>query len=78
MEDFPLAVCDSRTMELDDLVECDHIRKKFTGATFYVHYNPNQMWYYLSQQRPEEALMLKIFDSEEGIEGKRELARRFL
>ncbi|PVH88887.1 methyltransferase CmcJ [Cadophora sp. DSE1049] len=71
VEDFPLAVCDSRTMDLDDLVECDHIRKKFTGATLYIHFNPGQKWYYLSQQKPNEALMLKIFDSQEGIEGKR-------
>ncbi|KAH7409369.1 methyltransferase CmcJ [Cadophora sp. MPI-SDFR-AT-0126] len=44
VEDFPLAVCDSSSMELDDLVECDYIRKKVTGATLYAHFNPNQKW----------------------------------
>ncbi len=27
-------------------------------------------WYYLSRQRPDEVLIMKIFDSEEGVEAK--------
>lgn len=75
VEDYPLAVCDSSSMFEDDLIECDHIRKRFTGATFYAHFNPEQKWYYLSQQRPDEALLLKIFDSEDSVKGKRESTR---
>ncbi|KAH9212213.1 methyltransferase CmcJ [Leptodontidium sp. 2 PMI_412] len=71
VEDFPLAVCDSSSMEPGDLTECDIVRKQFTGASLYAHFNPQQKWYYLSQQTPNEVLMLKIFDSQEDIEGKR-------
>ncbi|KAH9224645.1 hypothetical protein DL95DRAFT_452396 [Leptodontidium sp. 2 PMI_412] len=63
VEDYPLAVCDSSSMALDDLIESDLIRKRFTGATLYAHYNSNQKWYYLSRQRPDEALIMKVFDS---------------
>lgn len=57
------AVYDSSSLALDDLIESDHIRKRFTGATLYAHCNSNQKWYYLSRQRPDEALIMKIFDS---------------
>ncbi|KAL4916865.1 hypothetical protein BDW62DRAFT_202359 [Aspergillus aurantiobrunneus] len=29
----------------------------------YLHFDPAQHWYYVSRQRPEEVLLLKIFDS---------------
>ncbi|KAH7333288.1 methyltransferase CmcJ [Rhexocercosporidium sp. MPI-PUGE-AT-0058] len=70
VEDCPLAVCDNSSMEPGDLVECDFVRKRFTGATLYAHFNPQQKWYYLSQQTPNEVLILKIFDSQGDIESK--------
>ena len=58
-------------MQAEDLMECDHIRRRFTGATLYGQYTPGQKWYYLSRQRPDEALIMKMFDSEEYVRAKR-------
>jgi hypothetical protein len=60
-------------MKEEDLVECDHIRRRFTGATFYAHHSPGQKWYYLSQQSPDEVLLMKMFDSEEKVDAKRNI-----
>jgi len=42
VEDYSLAVCDPTTVAEDELVECDHIRKRFSGETIYVHHSENQ------------------------------------
>jgi len=64
VEDYPLAFCDPSSVPSCDLVECDHVRRKFKGANMYMHFNPQHKWYYLGQQRPEEVLFLKMFDSD--------------
>ena len=76
VEDYPLSFCDGSTMQAEDLMECDHIRRRFTGATLYGQYTPGQKWYYLSRQRPDEALIMKMFDSEEHVRAKRKKRRR--
>jgi len=53
-----------------DLVECDHVRRKFKGANMYMHHSPGQKWYYFGQQQPEEVLLLKMFDSDPTVEAK--------
>ncbi|KAF2790169.1 hypothetical protein K505DRAFT_221899, partial [Melanomma pulvis-pyrius CBS 109.77] len=60
---WPLAVCDTRTVRIDDLVTTDTVRRKYTGETFYAKFNPEQRWYYMPNQDPDEVLLLKIFDS---------------
>ena len=64
VEDYPLAVCDPSSVLADDLIECDHVRRKFKGANMYSHFSPGQKWYYMGEQRPEEALLIKMFDSD--------------
>ncbi|KAK3320222.1 hypothetical protein B0T19DRAFT_488379 [Cercophora scortea] len=63
VQDFPLALCDGSSILEEDLVECDHIRRKFFGATMYAAYRSTQRWYYLSKQRQDEITLIKIFDS---------------
>jgi hypothetical protein len=67
VEDYPLTVCDATTMPLSDLARSDQIRGKYAGETYYGHFNEAQKWYYLGQQREEEAYLMKIFDSDEGV-----------
>ena len=33
------------------------------AGTFAVKYNPNHQWYYLSNQTPEEVILIKCYDS---------------
>ena len=55
-------------MPRDDLAECDQVRKKYFGATDYVHYRDTHSWYYLSDMLPNEAFLLKIFDSKQNVD----------
>ena len=64
VEDWPLAICDSRTVREEDLVETDHVRRHYTGSTLYLMHNPDQKWYYMSSQGKSDVLIFKNFDSD--------------
>ncbi|KAJ2987498.1 hypothetical protein NUW58_g4472 [Xylaria curta] len=68
VEEWALAVCDGTTVEPDDLVETDSVRQGSISTNYYVKYAPEQEWYYLERQTPDEALIFKHFDSEPGIQ----------
>ena len=63
--DCPLAVCDGSTIRPEDMVEADHVRRHYTGSSLFALHNPEQMWYYMSDQMPHEAVLMKLFDSED-------------
>lgn len=67
VEDYPLAVCEADSVTEDDLLECDHIRKKFIGSTVYLTHRDGYKWGYLSGHRSDEILIMKMFDSEDGV-----------
>lgn len=71
VEDYPLAFCDPCSIPDQDLVECDHVRRKFKGATLYAYYNEAHRWNYLGNHSPDEVLLLKMFDSDPSIKAKR-------
>ncbi|KAK3377157.1 hypothetical protein B0T24DRAFT_656821 [Lasiosphaeria ovina] len=66
VKQWPLAICDARTVQQSDLVAADHVRKHYTGETYYVKQSPGFVWHYLSNQLPYEVLLFKNFDSLEG------------
>jgi hypothetical protein len=59
----PLALCDSRSIALDDLVPSDLIYRDKVGETYAFVFNPQHRWYYFPNVTPEEYLLLKIYDS---------------
>jgi hypothetical protein len=61
--DAPLAVCDSRTVDPQDLVPSDLVYRERVGETYSVTWNPAHRWYYAPQMRSDEALLLKIADT---------------
>jgi len=63
LRDAPLALCDARTIDLDDLVPSDLVYKERVGETYSVTYNPKHRWYYAPELRRDEALLLKIADT---------------
>ncbi|KAI1415842.1 hypothetical protein F5Y13DRAFT_177940 [Hypoxylon sp. FL1857] len=65
--DWPLAFCDARTVSDSELVECDHVRRRYIGSTMYLLDRPQHSWYYASNQTPEEILIFKNFDSSEDV-----------
>ena len=61
--DSPLALCDARTVEFEDLVASDLIFPDRVGETYAVTYNPAQRWSYIPGMTPAEALLIKCYDS---------------
>ncbi|TVY78522.1 Aspirochlorine biosynthesis protein N [Lachnellula suecica] len=63
LEDNPLAVCDSRSVDMADLVPADRIIPTRAGEVYYGRYNPSQKWYWLDKMTPEEPYMMIMYDS---------------
>jgi hypothetical protein len=61
--DSPLAMADGTTVAPDDLVASDLIYPNRSGETYSVKYNPNHRWFYFPEMTPDEALLLKCYDS---------------
>jgi hypothetical protein len=61
--DAPLAVCDAASVEQNDLVPSDLVYMHRVGETYSVTYRPSHRWYYFSEMRSDEALLLKCYDS---------------
>ncbi|PCH36585.1 hypothetical protein WOLCODRAFT_157290 [Wolfiporia cocos MD-104 SS10] len=62
----PLAVSDWRYLDVaNDLVHVRLIYPERESSTFGVRYNPDHRWYYLSNQKPEEATLIKCYYSKE-------------
>ncbi len=64
LRDAPLAVCDARSVAPADLVPSDLVYQNRVGETYAVTYNPDHRWFYVPEMQPDEALLLKCFDSE--------------
>ncbi len=66
VEDFPLALCDLRSLETKDLVDTERRAPNHTGEIQLALHDPRQRWYYYPQMRPPEVLLFKTFDSIDG------------
>jgi hypothetical protein len=63
LRDAPLAVCDARTVEPNDLVASDLVYRHRVGETYSVTFNPTHRWFYVPEMQEDEALLLKCYDS---------------
>ncbi|EGX90685.1 hypothetical protein CCM_07105 [Cordyceps militaris CM01] len=59
----PLAVADAHSVPEADLVPRQLIYPNRNGETFSVRHSPGQRWYYRSGLAPDQALLIKCFDS---------------
>ena len=59
----PLALCDAETLEAENLVASELRYPDRTGETYAITYNPNQRWYYFPKMQPDEAVLIRCFDS---------------
>ncbi|KAJ8132087.1 hypothetical protein O1611_g1535 [Lasiodiplodia mahajangana] len=60
----PLVLADRRTVLKDDLIEADQVMRDKVNKTAYVYYHPDQRWYWLSNQRPDEIIMFPTWAAE--------------
>ncbi|MFZ9039032.1 MAG: CmcJ/NvfI family oxidoreductase [Gammaproteobacteria bacterium] len=66
VEDFPLALCDARSLTTEDLVDTERRAPNHVGEIQLALHDPRQHWYFYSQMRPPEVLLFKTFDSIDG------------
>jgi hypothetical protein len=63
VESSPLALCDSRSIDLNDLVASDLVYPDKVGETYAFVHNPLHRWYYFPLMTPDECVLIKIYDS---------------
>ena len=62
-EAFPLASADGRTIPQEDYIAVDIVYHDRTGEIYQNAHSPGQRWYYFSDMVPDEAILLKCFDT---------------
>jgi hypothetical protein len=68
LRDWPLGVCDFRSIDLTrDLIASDNILPHRIAETYNVLHNERHQWFYLKDQMPNEILVFKSFDSQPGV-----------
>ncbi len=65
--DWPLAFADARSIAKDDLIAQDLIFPHRKGEIYGVGYNPAQRWLYAPDLAPDEAVLIKCWDSDTGV-----------
>ncbi|KAK4176800.1 hypothetical protein QBC36DRAFT_328522 [Triangularia setosa] len=63
VEDCPLAMCDFRTVDRDDLVPMDIVYPHFVDEAYEVKHNPAHRWFYKKGMQQEDVIVFKLFDS---------------
>ena len=63
--DSPLGVCDARSIAPSDLVSNARIYPDRRGEIQAVRFSSAHRWFYYSAMQPDEALLLKCYDSAE-------------
>ena len=63
LRDAPLAICDASSIAPHQLAPVDLLYPERRGEIYYLRYDPNQRWYYAPNMQPDEAWLLKNYDS---------------
>jgi hypothetical protein len=65
--DWPLAFADARTVTPDDLIAQDLIFPHRRGEIYGLAYNPAQHWLSIPDLAPDEAILIKCWDSDPAV-----------
>lgn len=64
LRDWPLAICDASSIGPQGLRAVDLVYPQRRGEIYYLTHEAGQRWYYAPDMQPDEAWLLKNFDSE--------------
>jgi hypothetical protein len=67
VEKWPLALVDARTLGEGDLVATDLVYRDRVGETYSLGFSAGQKWHYFPQLAPDEAILIKGYDSAEDV-----------
>jgi hypothetical protein len=70
LEDRPHALCDSRTVDPDDLIATDRIIPEIVGEVYYLTHNSKHKWYWLEKQTPCEPFAFVMYDTKPGTHSR--------
>lgn len=65
IESNPLAVADARTVSTEDLMISERRYPHRVGQTYRLKHNPAHRWFYFPRMRRDEALVFKVYESEQ-------------
>jgi hypothetical protein len=65
--DAPLAVAEAPSVRFEELVPSDLVYPNRVGETYNVVFNPEHRWHYVKEQRPDEVLLIKCYDSRSDV-----------
>ena len=65
VESWPLAICDARSIEPQDLIATDLVYRDRVGEVFNLAHNPDHQWFYFPGLEEDRTILLKCFDSAE-------------
>ena len=64
VEELPLACCDARSQVDEDMLIMELKYRERTGEIFVMRHSENHKWWYFPRMTPDQALLLKTYDSE--------------
>ena len=65
VESMPLAFADARSIDPQDLIPVERRSADRIGEIQHLVHNPDQNWFYLPRIDPDEAILIKCFDSDD-------------
>ena len=63
VQNWPLAVLDGRTLEVEDLIASDLVYRDMVGEIYAVLHRERHRWFYFPNLRTDEVALIKIYDS---------------
>ena len=66
VQESPLAVCDARTIRMQDFVATDLRYADRVGEIYSLRFSEAHRWFYYSHMEADEAMLLKCYDSDPG------------
>ena len=63
IETAPMALCDARSVSEDDLITVERHAKDRVGEVQQVVHSDRHRWFYFPHMQPDEALLIKTYDS---------------
>ena len=61
----PLGICDGRSIPQQGFIRVERRYKYRTGEVYHIAHHPTHEWYYFPRMTRDEALVFKVFDSDE-------------
>jgi hypothetical protein len=61
----PLGICDGRSIPRQGFIRVERRYKDRTGEVYHIAHHPAHEWYYFPRMERDEALVFKVYDSDE-------------